>query len=100
MGGEIQGRLWPRNDDERRAAEAAGYDVSKVLGMDDMVSGNNCFFAATGISGGELLRGVRYDSRGAVTESLVMRSRSGTVRKVEARHQLAKLKGFSAIEFG
>jgi fructose-1,6-bisphosphatase II len=100
MGGEIQGRLWPRNEQERRAAEEAGYDVSRKLGTDDMVQGDNCFFAATGISGGELLRGVRYDSRGAVTESLVMRSRSGTVRKVEARHQLAKLKGFSAIEFG
>ncbi|HEV8063300.1 MAG TPA: class II fructose-bisphosphatase [Acidimicrobiales bacterium] len=100
MGGEIQGRLWPRNDKERQAAEEAGYDVDRKLGTDDMVRGDNCFFAATGISGGELLRGVRYDSRGAVTESLVMRSRSGTVRKVEARHQLAKLKGFSAIEFG
>ncbi|MGH9170467.1 MAG: class II fructose-bisphosphatase [Acidimicrobiales bacterium] len=99
MGGEIQGRLWPRNDDERRAAEEAGYDVSRKLGTDDMVKGDNCFFAATGISGGELLRGVSYDNRGAGTESLVMRSRSGTVRKIEARHQLAKLKGFSAIEF-
>jgi fructose-1,6-bisphosphatase II len=100
MGGEIQGRLWPRDDNERKAAEDAGYDVSKVLGIDDMVECDNCFFAATGISGGELLRGVSYDSQGAVTDSLVMRSRSGTVRKVEARHQLAKLKGFSAIEFG
>lgn len=100
MGGEIQGRLWPRNDDERRAAEGAGYDVSKVLGIDDMVRGDNCFFAATGISGGELLRGVRYDNKGAVTESLVMRSRSGTVRKIEARHRLSKLQAFAAIEFG
>jgi fructose-1,6-bisphosphatase II len=100
MGGEIQGRLWPRNDGEREAAEAAGYDVGRVLATDDLVRGDNCFFAATGISGGELLRGVRYDNRGAITESLVMRSRSGTVRKVEARHKLAKLKSFSAIEFG
>jgi fructose-1,6-bisphosphatase II len=100
MGGEIQGRLWPRHEGERRAAEEAGYDVSKVLGMDDLVQGDNCFFAATGISGGELLRGVRYDSRGATTQSLVMRSKSGTVRLVEARHRLSKLKAFAAIEFG
>ncbi len=100
MGGELQGRLWPRSDDERRAAEAAGYDVSQVLGTDDLVRGDNCFFAATGISGGELLRGVRYDSHGATTQSLVMRSKSGTVRLVEARHRLSKLQAFSAIEFG
>jgi fructose-1,6-bisphosphatase II len=100
MGGEIQGRLWPRHEGERHAAEEAGYDVSKVLGMDDLVQGDNCFFAATGISGGELLRGVRYDSRGATTQSLVMRSKSGTVRLVEARHRLSKLKAFAAIEFG
>jgi fructose-1,6-bisphosphatase II len=100
MGGELQGRLWPRDDDERRVAEEAGYDVTQVLGTDDLVQGDNCFFAATGISGGELLRGVRYDSRGATTQSLVMRSKSGTVRLVEARHRLAKLRAFSAIEFG
>jgi fructose-1,6-bisphosphatase II len=100
MGGEIQGRLWPRNDEERTAAEAAGYDIHRVLTTDDLVQGENCFFAATGISGGELLRGVRYDSRGATTQSLVMRSKSGTVRLVEARHQLQKLRKFSAIEFG
>ncbi|MHB8456639.1 MAG: fructose-bisphosphatase class II, partial [Acidimicrobiales bacterium] len=100
MGGELQGRLWPLGDDERRAAEAAGYDVARVLGTDDLVKGENCFFAATGISGGDLLRGVGYDSRGATTQSLVMRSKSGTVRLVEARHQLTKLRAFSAIEFG
>jgi fructose-1,6-bisphosphatase II len=100
MGGEIQSRLWPRNDDERSAALADGYDIEGVLGTDDLVRGENCFFAATGISGGELLRGVRYDSRGATTQSLVMRSKSGTVRLVEARHQLSKLRAFSSIEFG
>lgn len=100
MGGELQGRLWPRNEEEREAAEQAGYDVERVLSTDDLVRGENCFFAATGISGGELLRGVRYDARGAVTQSLVMRSKSGTVRLVEARHQLPKLQKFSAIEFG
>jgi fructose-1,6-bisphosphatase II len=100
MGGELQGRLWPRDDSERAAAEAAGYDVGRVLGTDDLVRGDNCFFAATGISGGELLRGVRYDVHGATTQSLVMRSKSGTVRLVEARHRLSKLRAFSAIEFG
>ncbi|MGH9300072.1 MAG: class II fructose-bisphosphatase [Acidimicrobiales bacterium] len=100
MGGEMQGRLWPRNDAEAEAARAAGYDLSRVLNTDDLVRGENCFFAATGISGGELLRGLRYDSRGATTQSLVMRSKSGTVRLVEARHQLKKLRAFSSIEFG
>jgi fructose-1,6-bisphosphatase II len=99
MGGELQGRLWPRDDDERRAAVEAGYDVSRVLTTDDLVRGNNCFFAATGITDGELLRGVHYDSRGATTQSLVMRSKSGTVRRIDARHRLRKLSEFSAIEF-
>jgi len=100
MGGEIQGRLWPRDEEERAAAIEAGYDIDRVLTGDDLVRGDNCFFAATGITGGDLLRGVRYDHRGATTESLVMRSKSGTVRLVEARHQLSKLRLFSAIEFG
>ncbi len=100
MGGQLQGRLWPRDETEREAAVSAGYDLDRVLTMDDLVHGDNCFFAATGISGGELLRGVRYDGGGATTQSLVMRSKSGTVRLVEARHQLKKLRGFSAIEFG
>jgi len=100
MGGEIQGRLWPRNEADRVAALDAGYDLDRVLTGDDLVQGDNCFFAATGITGGDLLRGVRYDHRGATTASLVMRSKSGTVRLVEARHQLSKLRTFSAIEFG
>ena len=99
MGGEIQGRLWPRNDAERDAAIAAGIDLDHVLTTDDLVQGDNCFFAATGITDGELLRGVRYDSHGATTESLVMRSKSGTVRLVRARHQLHKLQKYSSINF-
>jgi fructose-1,6-bisphosphatase II len=100
MGGEQQGLLWPRNDDERSAAIAAGYDLDRVLTQDDLVDSENCFFAATGITDGDLLKGVHYDSRGASTQSLVMRSKSGTVRQVNARHQLSKLSGFSSIEFG
>ena len=99
MGGEILGRLWPRNDEERAAAIAAGYDLDRVLRTDDLVSGDNAFFSLTGITDGEVLKGVHYDSRGATTQSLVMRSRSGTVRMVSARHRLQKLRGFSAIDF-
>jgi fructose-1,6-bisphosphatase II len=100
MGGALQGRLWPRNDEERDAALAAGYDLDRTLTTDDLCSGDNCFFAATGITDGELLRGVHYDSRGATTQSLVMRSKSGTVRRIDARHRLPKLREFSSIEFG
>jgi fructose-1,6-bisphosphatase II len=100
MGGEIQGRLWPRNDDERQAAIAAGYDLDRVLTTDDLVTGDNCFFAVTGITDGEVLKGVHYDARGATTQSLVTRSKSGTVRQVNARHQLNKLNRYSSVEFG
>jgi fructose-1,6-bisphosphatase II len=99
MGGELQGRLWPRNDDERAATVALGYDVDAVLSLDDLVSSDNCFFAATGITDGELLRGVRFDGNGAATESLVMRSKSGTVRRIEARHRLKKLAQYAAITY-
>jgi fructose-1,6-bisphosphatase II len=91
LGGQFQGRLWPRDDDERAAAEAAGYDVEQVLTTDDLVKGDNVFFAATGVTDGDLLRGVRYQSGGALTQSLVMRSRSGTVRTLQARHSMEKL---------
>jgi len=91
MGGELIGRLWPRDDAERAAAVAAGYDLDRVLGTDDLVAGDNCFFSATGITDGNLLQGVHYDRSGATTQSLVMRSRSGTVRLVEARHRAEKL---------
>ncbi|MCB0972304.1 MAG: class II fructose-bisphosphatase, partial [Acidimicrobiales bacterium] len=99
MGGVIQGRLWPRNDEERDAAIAAGYDLGEVLDTDRLVAGDNCFFAATGITDGELLKGVHYDSRGATTQSLVMRSKSGTVRLINARHRLNKLKEFASVDF-
>ena len=99
MGGELQGRLWPRNDDERDEALRLGYDVTKMLDLNDLVQGDNCFFAATGITDGELLRGVRYDSRGASTESLVMRSKSGTVRRIDARHRLKKLAQYASVAF-
>ena len=100
MGGEIQGRLWPRDEGERRTALDLGYDLDAVLHTNDLVRGDNCFFAATGITDGELLAGVRYDGFGAHTQSLVMRSRSGTVRLIDARHPLQKLAEYSAIEFG
>src|SRR3954470_12500999 len=91
LGGALQGRLWPRNDDERRELIAAGYDVDKVLTTDDLVAGEDVFVAATGVTSGALLRGVQYTAGGAVTDSIVMRSRSGTVRRVEAQHAFAKL---------
>jgi fructose-1,6-bisphosphatase II len=99
MGGEMQGRLWPRNEGERKAAVDAGYDLSAVLQTHDLVRSDNCFFAATGITDGDLMKGVHYDSRGATTQSLVMRSKSGTVRQVNARHRLDKLRAFSSIAF-
>jgi fructose-1,6-bisphosphatase II len=100
LGGSIQGRLWPRNDEERKAAVDAGYDVDKVLSIDDLVSGNDVFFAATGITDGELLRGVRYWGDGAGTQSLVMRSKSGTIRIIEAQHRWQKLSAYSAVRWG
>jgi fructose-1,6-bisphosphatase II len=99
MGGELQGRLWPRNDEERSAALAAGYDLDRVLHTDDLVNSDNCFFAATGITDGELLKGVHYDRHGATTQSLVMRSKTGTVRLINCSHRLDKLGGFSAVDF-
>ena len=95
-GGGLIGRLWPRDDDERRAAEDAGYDVSRVLTQDDLVKGDNCFFSATGVTDGDVLEGVRYEgTRGASTESLVMRSRSGTVRRIQSRHDRTKLRALT-----
>jgi len=99
MAGELQGRLWPRNDDERTAAVEAGYDLDRVLTTDELVGGDNCFFAATGITDGELLKGIHFSRRGASTQSLVMRSKSGTVRLINAQHQLSKLASFSSIDF-
>src|SRR5437763_9104854 len=100
LGGSIQGRLWPRDDGERRAALDAGFDVDKVLTIDDLVSGNDVFFAATGITDGELLRGVRYWGDGAGTQSLVMRSKSGTIRIIAATHKWTKLMRYSSVRYG
>jgi fructose-1,6-bisphosphatase II len=91
LGGALQGRLWPRSDDERQQLVDAGYDVERVLTTDDLVSGEDVFVAATGVTTGALLRGVRYTRDGAVTDSIVMRSRSGTVRRIEASHRWGKL---------
>jgi len=95
VGGTLQGKLWPRNDEERHALVDAGYDLDRVLTVDDLVGGDDVFFAATGVTTGALLRGVRYERQGAVTDSIVMRSRSGTVRRVEARHAFEKLEQLS-----
>jgi len=92
MGGAIQGKLWPRNDGERQALLDAGYDLSKVLTTDDLVSGEDVFVSATGVTSGALLRGVRVSGAGAETESIVMRSRSGTVRRIAAFHPSDKVK--------
>jgi fructose-1,6-bisphosphatase II len=97
MGGEIQGKLYFRDEDERLQAIAAGYDVDAVLGTDDLVAGDNAFFSATGITDGELLRGVRYTGMGTTTQSLLMRSRTGTVRLVSATHRRAKLAQFDLL---
>lgn len=99
MGGDMQGRLAPRSDEERQATLDAGYDLDKVLTIDDLVSGDNAFFAATGITGGNLLQGVNFNSFGATTQSLVMRTRSGTVRHINAQHRLSKLAEFSPIDY-
>ena len=99
MGGVIQGRLWPRNEDERNRAIDEGYDLDQVLVTDDLVSGDDVFFAATGITDGDLVKGVRYRGESATTQSIVMRSRSGTVRMVDALHRREKLKKYSSIEY-
>ena len=101
IGGVIQGRLWPQDDDERQRALDAGHNLDSdfVLSTDDLVTGDDCFFVATGITDGELMRGVRYRANGATTDSLVMRSRSGTIRRITSEHQLSKLRDFSAIDF-
>src|SRR3954454_2048028 len=100
-GGGLIGRLWPRDDDERRRATDAGYDCDTVMTHDDLVKGNNCFFSATGVTDGDVLRGVHYEgARGATTHSLVMRSRSGTVRFIESRHDRTKLRELTGYRLG
>src|SRR5688500_10806774 len=101
IGGAVVGRLWPRDDGERKAAEDAGYDVARVLTHDDLVHGEDVFFSATGVTDGDVLQGVRYEgARGASTESLVMRSRSGTVRRIAARHDRTKLRAVTGGRYG
>ncbi|WAZ23878.1 class II fructose-bisphosphatase [Streptomyces cinnabarinus] len=99
LGGTIQGKLWPKDDEERQRAIDAGHDLDRVLTTEDLVTGENVFFVATGITDGELLRGVRYRADSAVTESIVMRSKSGTVRRISSEHRLSKLRAYSAIDF-
>jgi fructose-1,6-bisphosphatase II len=99
LGGAVQGRLWPRDDDERAKLIEAGYEPDRVLKTDDLVGGENIFVAATGVTDGALLNGVRFSKDGAVTDSIVMRSRSGTVRRVEAYHHLEKLSRLSGREY-
>jgi fructose-1,6-bisphosphatase II len=101
MDGVIQARLWPTDDDERQRAIDAGHDLDpdSILTTDDLVTGDDCFFVATGITDGELMKGVRYRAGGATTHSLVMRSRSGTIRSITSEHRLQKLRSYSAIDF-
>jgi len=101
IGGQLLGRLWPRDETERTAAQEAGYDLKRVLDCDALVAGDDVFFSATGVTDGDVLEGVRYQGgRGATTESLVMRSRSGTVRRVSARHDRAKLRELTGVRYG
>lgn len=99
LGGVIQGRLWPQKKSEFVNAAAAGLDLDAILSTDDLVRSDNVFFVATGITDGELVRGVRYRGGGATTESLVMRSKSGTIRRVISEHRLSKLSAYSSIDF-
>jgi fructose-1,6-bisphosphatase II len=101
LGGGLVGKLWPRNDEERQAAIDEGYDLDRQLTQDELVKGDDCFFAATGVTDGDVLQGVRYQgARSATTESLVMRSRSGTVRRISARHDRTKLRALVSGRYG
>ncbi|MEU3273469.1 class II fructose-bisphosphatase [Saccharomonospora sp. NPDC006951] len=100
LGGELQGRLWPKDDAERQKAIDAGHDLDRVLSTDDLVRGDNVFFCATGVTDGDLLRGVHYRAGGATTQSIVMRSKSGTVRMIDGYHRLTKLRSYSSVDFG
>jgi fructose-1,6-bisphosphatase II len=97
VGGAMQGKLWPRNDEERQSLIDDGFDLDRILTTDDLVGSENVFFAATGVTTGALLRGVRYTRDGATTDSIVMRSRSGTVRRIEATHAFGKLEEISNL---
>ncbi len=99
LGGEIQGKLWPVDESEKIKALEAGHDLDRVLTTTDLVTGDNNFFCATGITDGELLEGVRYTPHGPTTHSIVMRSKSGTIREVKSEHRIAKLSRYSAVDF-
>ncbi len=99
MGGAIQGRLWPKDDAERQRALDAGHDLERVLHTNDLVSGDNVFFCATGVTDGDLVRGVHYRAGGCTTQSIVMRSKSGTVRMIDGFHRLTKLREYSSVDF-
>ena len=99
MGGVIQARLWPRDDAERQKAIDAGHDLDRVLTTRDLVGGDDIFFAATGITDGELVHGVRYYADSVRTDSIVMRSKSGTIRVIDSLHQLGKLRAYSSVDF-
>ncbi|MFD7924189.1 class II fructose-bisphosphatase [Streptomyces sp. NPDC059740] len=99
LGGTIQAKLWPKDDEERQRALDAGHDLDKVLETGDLVKGDNVFFVATGVTDGDLLRGVRYRAETATTQSLVMRSKSGTIRQIESVHRLSKLRAYSSVDF-
>ncbi|GAB2724648.1 class II fructose-bisphosphatase [Nocardia thraciensis] len=99
MGGAMQGKLAPKDDEERQKAIDAGHDLDRILSTEDLVSGENVFFCATGVTDGDLLRGVRYFGGGASTQSIVMRSKSGTVRMIDAYHRLTKLREYSSVDF-
>jgi fructose-1,6-bisphosphatase II len=100
LGGVIQGRLWPKDDAERLRALDAGHDLDRVLFTDDLVTGDNVFFVATGVTDGEMLEGVRFRGGTATTHSIVMRSKSGTIREVKSEQGLAKLKAYASVDFG
>jgi fructose-1,6-bisphosphatase II len=100
LGGAILGRLWPRDEGEASRARSAGYDLERVLLTDDLVAGDNCFFAASAVTDGDLLQGVRWDRAGATTQSIIMRARSGTVRVISARHDRAKLRKIAGERYG
>ncbi|GAA1260822.1 class II fructose-bisphosphatase [Saccharothrix xinjiangensis] len=99
MGGSIQGRLWPKDDEERARALDAGHDLDRVLTTDDLVRGDNVFFCATGVTDGDLVRGVRYRAGGCTTQSIVMRSKSGTVRMIDGFHRMDKLREYASVDF-
>ncbi len=99
LDGQILGRLWARSDAEAAQAREAGFDLDRILTVDDLVTSEDAFFACTGITNSQLLKGVLFDGIGAVTHSLVMRSKSGTVRTIEARHRLKKLREYAAVDY-